>query len=344
VIDAQRAGLKVRAVAHPFVLGGRKFPIGTALVRSSDNPTGLGTKLGAIAARHGAEAVPVDSGWVQEGASLGSEHVRFLKPARVVLAWDAPASSLSAGAARYVLERRYGQPVTAVRTSSLRRIEWQRYDVLVLPSGSYSDALGGDTLARLKDWVRQGGTLVTLGEASRWAARSSVGLLETTTELRDGSPETDPKEEGKEEGKDEKKAAPRDPKAPFDFDKAIQPERDRPEEVPGSLLRVELDPEHWLSAGSDGEIQAVVDGQRVFSPIKLDKGRNVGVYAARETLVSSGLVWDESAQLLARKAYLIEQPLGQGKVVAFAEDPNFRAFSEATQLLFINAVLFGPAS
>jgi hypothetical protein len=235
--------------------------------------------------------------------------------------------------------------VRAVRTSSLRRVDWQRFDVLVLPSGSYSDAIRGDTLARIKDWIRQGGTLVTLGDASRWAVRSSVGLLDTTTELRDGRPETDAKDEDEEKDeKGEKKAPPRDPKEPFDFEKAIQPERDRPEEVPGSLLRVELDPEHWLSAGSDGEIQAVVVGQRVFSPIKLDKGRNVGIYAAREKLVSSGLVWDESAQLLARKANLIEQPFGRGKVVAFAEDPNFRAFSEATQLLFINAVLFGPAS
>ena len=30
-------------------------------------------------------------------------------------------------------------------------------------------------------------------------------------------------------------------------------------------------------------------------------------------------------------------------VSAFAEDPNYRAFSEATMLLFMNAVLLGPA-
>jgi hypothetical protein len=28
--------------------------------------------------------------------------------------------------------------------------------------------------------------------------------------------------------------------------------------------------------------------------------------------------------------------------VAFAEDPNYRAFTEATELLFMNAVLLGP--
>ena len=39
----------------------------------------------------------------------------------------------------------------------------------------------------------------------------------------------------------------------------------------------------------------------------------------------------------------MHQPLGQGHVIAFAEDPNYRAFTEATALLFINAVLLGPA-
>jgi hypothetical protein len=109
------------------------------------------------------------------------------------------------------------------------------------------------------------------------------------------------------------------------------------------LLRVSLDPEHWLSAGTDGEIQAMVEGDRVFTPIRLDKGRNVGVYAPKDKLLAGGLVWPEAQDQLAQKAFLIHQRSGDGHVIAFAEDPNFRAFSEATQLLFINAVLLGPA-
>ena len=34
--------------------------------------------------------------------------------------------------------------------------------------------------------------------------------------------------------------------------------------------------------------------------------------------------------------------VGQGQLVAFAEDPNYPAYPEATQLLFMNAVLLGP--
>jgi hypothetical protein len=37
----------------------------------------------------------------------------------------------------------------------------------------------------------------------------------------------------------------------------------------------------------------------------------------------------------------MHEPLGRGHVIAFAEDPNYRAYAEATQLLFINAVLLG---
>jgi hypothetical protein len=33
--------------------------------------------------------------------------------------------------------------------------------------------------------------------------------------------------------------------------------------------------------------------------------------------------------------------MGRGQLIAFAEDPNYRAYAEATQLLFINAVLLG---
>jgi hypothetical protein len=38
----------------------------------------------------------------------------------------------------------------------------------------------------------------------------------------------------------------------------------------------------------------------------------------------------------------MHEPRGSGQVIAFAEDPNYRAYTEATMLLFINAVVLGP--
>lgn len=336
VIEALQGGLRARFLNSPFTIGGRRFDRGTAFFRLSENGpelpdlNALKTRLGAIAAKHGAEVVKLDGAFTSGGSSLGSNQVVTLKVPRVLLAWDAPASSLSAGWARFVLERRYGQAVTAVRTNSLGRVDLRRYDVLILPAGNYAAALGADGVRRIKDWIGLGGTLITLGEASRWAAREATALLDTRTELRDGSPESD---------------SPRPPAAnrPAEYDQAIQPLREQPELIPGAILRVKLDEEHWLSAGTDGQIQALVEGTRVFSPIKLDRGRNIGVYAKKDNLLASGFAWPEALSLLQQKAFLIYQPLGQGHIIAFAEDPNYRAYAEATELLFINAVLLGTA-
>jgi hypothetical protein len=172
--DALRQGLRVHHVGGAFTLNGRPYPIGTALFRVAGNPSDLHAKLTALATRHGAEIVPIDSTYVESGTSLGSSDVAFLRPPRVLLAWDTPTSSLSAGWTRYVLERRFGQPVTAVRTNSLARANLADFDVVVLPSGGYGGAINEAVLNRLKDWLRAGGTLITLAEATRWATGSTV--------------------------------------------------------------------------------------------------------------------------------------------------------------------------
>jgi hypothetical protein len=341
VVEALQGGVKVRVAEGETTLGPHTFPAGTAIVRRGENAEDVRETLGRIAARHHARAVAVDSGYPEAGVSLGSLKVRPLRRPRVLLAWDTPTSSLSAGWARWVLERRYGQKVSVVRVSSLGRAELDRFDVLVLPSGRYANAVGEQSVGRLRSWIRSGGTLVALAEAARWLTTEDVGLLATTTQLRSGCPDEGPPEEKKESRSSGTCGVEED--EPYDLATAILPERERPEAVPGALLRVQLDAEHWLAAGTDGEIQAIVDGRRVFSPLKLDKGRNVGVYASKEDVVASGLVWDDARELLAQKAFLMHQPLGQGHVVAFAEDPNHRGYAEATELLFMNAVLLGPA-
>ena len=338
-VEALQQGLRMQSVGGAFTLGGRRYPIGTAVIRVAENPPTLHATLSALATKHAAEVVPVDTTYVETGTSLGSNDIAYLKTPKVLMAWDAPASSLSAGWTRYVLERRFGQPVTVVRTASLGRVPFHEYDVLVLASGNYGSQIGEAVLNRIKDWLRAGGTLVTLAEASRWATGSSVGLLDTKTLLKDGRPDVPPAagESGRGGGAGAGSAT-----TPFDFDKAIQPDRERPASQPGAILRVTLDTDHWLSAGHDGEIQAMIEGDRVFAPIKLNSGRNVGVYGIKDKLMASGLIWPENQDLLVQKAYLIHQPFGQGHVVAFAEDANYRGFAEATMLLFMNAVLLGP--
>ncbi|MFW6206345.1 MAG: hypothetical protein ACOC5J_00255, partial [Gemmatimonadota bacterium] len=308
--------------------GDREYGVGTAIVRTAENGPELRRRLAAIAAAHGAEVVPIDDSYVQEGMSLGANRVSGLREPRVILVYDAPGGVYSTGWARYVLERRYGQRVHAVRAASLGRASLEEFDVVVFPSGDYSEVVGDGLLDRLRQWMRSGGTLVTLAESTRWATRA--GLLDTVAERRGG----------RAEGEEPPDADT--PEQPIDYLEAIVPPDEAPESVPGAILRVLLDTDHWLAAGTDGEIGALVQGSRVFRPVTLDTGANVGRYGELDELVLSGVVWEEARPQLAGKAFLIHQPVGRGQLVAFAEDPNYRAYTEATQLLFVNAVLLGP--
>jgi Zinc carboxypeptidase len=349
--DALAQGIRMHSVGGAFDLNGRRYPIGTAVIRNAGNPADLQARLAALSARHGAEVVPIDTTFVERGISLGSNEARFLKAPRVLLAWDAPTQSLSAGWTRYTLERRFGQRVTTVRVSSLARADFSDFDVIVLPSGNYAGAINDALLARLKDWLRSGGTLITLAEATRWATGENVGLLDTKPLLKNGNLDAPGDKPAPGMGKPTTGATGASgakddaskPAAPFDYDAAIQPDRERPDAQPGAILRVVVDTDHWLSAGQDEESQAMIEGNRVFAPLRLSSGRNVGRYAAKDRLIASGLIWPENQDLLIEKAFLMHQPAGQGHVIAFAEDANYRAFSEATMLLFMNAVLLGPA-
>ncbi len=136
--DAMRQGIRIRSIGGAFTHTGRRYPIGTAFIRNSENQADLTAKLSALIVKHGAELVPIDSTWVDDGTSLGSNEVAPLKTPRVLQVWDTPTQSLSAGWMRYALERRFGVSPTVVRASTLARAQINEYDVIVMPSGNYS--------------------------------------------------------------------------------------------------------------------------------------------------------------------------------------------------------------
>jgi hypothetical protein len=328
VAEALRNGIRVRAAGAEFTLGGREYAVGTAIVRTAENGADLQQRLGQIASAHGAEVIPIDDSYVEEGASLGSNSVRALRPPRVLLVYDSPGQTNSVGFARYVLEQRYAQPTVAVRASSLGRANLADYDVIVFPSGNYSNVVNSGMVEELRNWMSNGGTMITMAASTAWAIRAE--LLSTTAERRGGRAVGDDPPSNET------------PDQPIEYLDEIVPEDEGPESVPGAILRTLLDTEHWLASGTDGEIGVLVQGNRVFTPMTLDNGTNVGRYAELDDLVLSGIVWDEARPQLANKAFLMYESYGSGQIVAFAEDPNYRAYTEATELLFMNAVLLGP--
>lgn len=354
-----RGGARVKCIDEPFTIGEQRFPAGSFVVRVLAQPEplrdGLHARITELARRHGVTPHCADSSWVDDGPNFGTGTGQLLRAPRLAMAWDDGVGTYSAGWLRYLLEQRYGLPVTAVRTADLTRLDLDRYTVLLLPSGRYGDVLGGGAVRAIKGFVQRGGVLVTLGSATDWLADEAVGLLASRSESRsadgrkpadadpagdDAKGEAQPGDDAPREGTE--KGTDKGADEPFVYRDAIRPDDEPPPSTPGAILRAVVDATHWLGFGYDGDANVVHDGRRILTPVKLDRGTNVVRYAPREQLLLAGFAWPESLDQLPDKAYLVHQPHGRGHVVAFAEDPNVRAFADGLNLLLLNAVLLTP--
>ena len=339
-----RSSVRVHQADKEFKLEGKTYPRGSLIIKVKDNPANLFEILKAVSQKESLEIYATNTSWVEEGVNFGSTEVNYLKKPKIAMAYNTPVSSNSVGWTRFLLERAYEYPVTVIHTNQLRGADLSKYNVLILPDawGGYGDQVGEAGVRKLKDWVQQGGTLIAYGSATQWLTEEKIGLLATTRELRGGKPDKPEKKEGEEKEKTAKETKP-DLTKPFDPEKETLPDKELPPAAPGVILRITLDPEHWLAFGYDGGTNVMVDSRNIFTPIKIDKGRNVGLFMPEEQVVLSGFLWDDSKKQIANKAYLMHQPHGMGHVVAFAEDPNTRAFVDGTNLLFMNAIFFGPS-
>jgi hypothetical protein len=341
-------------------------------VKVKDNAADVADKVERLAKSSGAEVYATDTGWVDEGVNFGSNRVFAVPRANVALAWDRPTNTASAGAARFILERQFGYPVSVVRTDQLARGDLSQFQVIILPDvgggpgggDTYDTIFGANGARRLNDWVQAGGTLIGLGSgAVAYLADPRTGLLAISQEnvVRESAPAAAAPTGGGRggtapaataTGTTAPVAAPAAPAARVpgklltsdqDFDKAIQPDAELPDSLQGVLVRAKVDPEQWVTAGLPDTIYVMASGRAIFTPIKLDKGFNAAYFAGPEQLLASGFMWEPNRKQLAYKPFVVVQRNGRGNVVGFTEDPNFRGYMDGLNMLFVNAVFRGAA-
>jgi hypothetical protein len=335
---ALRAGLAVKSSDLAFTLGGRRYPAGTLIVDVADNPADLHAQLVAMVAATRAEVVAVDDSWVTDGPNFGSRHVVGMPAPKVAIAWDEPTGSNSAGNLRFVLERQFDYPVTAIRVSDLAGADLSRYQVLILPDsygGGYAGALGKGGLEALRDWVSKGGVLITLARATRLLVDSDLGLLDTRREYALQDKETAKAEEGSR--------APGLAMTPEDYPAAIEAQDDEPAYFGGAILRAEVEPDHFLGAGVSPRLHVLAGYSDTYRPLRLDDGVNVVRFAAAEELVASGHLWESSKRQLALKPAVMARSVGRGQVIGFTQDPTVRAYQDGLNVLLANAIFRAAA-
>ena len=354
---ALRDGLRVLSADRTFTQNGRRFPAGTLIFMVKENGPAIHETMQKLTESSGAEVVATDSSWVDEGPDFGSSHVVSLKRPTVLIAWDRPTNSGSAGQARWVLEREFGYPTTVIRTAQLAGADLSKFQVIILPEGNYNADLGANGARRLRDWVQTGGTLIGIGSAVSYMSANSMLAIaqENTPGSGSGTPAggrggrgapaatatTAPAGEGR--GGASERVPGKLYATESDYEKAIQPETQAPWPAHGFLAKAKVDPESWITAGVPETVYALVSGSTIYTPIKEDRGTNAVIYAGPETVLASGYSWEEFRKQLAFKPLVITQRDGRGNEIGFTADPNYRGYMEGLNLLFINAVFRGPA-
>jgi hypothetical protein len=225
--------------------------------------------------------------------------------------------SMDEGWTRWVVEKEFGHTYStledaAVRAGNLRA----KYNVILIPDQSpralleghrkgtmpeeLTGGLGEEGVRALREFVEQGGTLITLNQASLFAVEQlKLPVRDVTAGLK---------------------------RTEF--------------YAPGSILRTVLDTSHPIARGMSQESVAWFEDSPVFEmvsdPVALQRVRVIARYPQSGNPLLSG--WLLGEDKLRGKAALVEVGLGRGRVYLFGFRPQYRAQSLATYPLLYNAI------
>jgi hypothetical protein len=287
----------------------------------------------------------INSGYPEEGdTGIGAESVVPLRAPRIAVIADDMVDQTSFGSIWWTFDR-YGIKFTPIAAG--RSLD--DYNVLILPNGSsggYARTFGSGGISRLKAFAQRGGTIITVGGASVFAAQKDTGFTSAKIVGSDDGSDKDRKKN--DDDKDAEPAASPTPESSVPLPAVTSPSADGnkvPVYLPGSIMRATVDRTVPLNYGiRQSEIPVILSGNDFFT--YSEEGTNAVVFKKdrRLPLTISGFVWEGNTEkLLDGTAYVIDEPTGRGHVVLFAEEPFFRGIFRSATKPFINSVIFNGA-
>lgn len=313
-------------VAHgDLAFGEQTHPRGSIVILKGNNPD-VDQVLPAIVRETGVSLVPLDSGWIG-GTTFGSEKIRFVREPKIALIGGPGTGSTSYGMLWHTLDVDTPVPHTTISLDALGSVDLQKYNVIVLPDGNYTDRIRKREVEKLKVWLNAGGTLVAVKGASAFLRHKDVAI----SKVKPWEPPKSGKSGEAEAG---------DP-ASEESQADTPDQRYHDFRVPGSAFKTTMNERSYLTYGVPRAPAVLIEGSAAHLPVS-HRVDNIVTVAQEEPLVS-GVAWPESIERIAGSAYLIAEPVGRGSVITFADEPHFRLFWRGTLPLFLNAVLYSPS-
>jgi hypothetical protein len=330
-----KAGEEVRRLQTPFVVDGASHPPGFFFVTRKPSTLPLLEKT----------AAELGTRFVGSPKAPGPEAMT-LKPVRIGL-WDRYGGSMPSGWTRWLLEQ-FEFPFRVVYPPELDKGDLRsEFDVLIFVDGAIpgrsgagrqgpADA-GGDqpperggttvdeqsipteyrgrrgsvtvrtTVPKLRKFLEDGGTILTIGSSTSLAYHLGLPLANQLTTVDD-------------EGNDR----------PLPREKYY---------VPGSVLRVRVDPATPLTWGLPGQVDVMCSNSPVFRLLRGAEGKGVRRLAwfDSKTPLRSGWAWGQ--EYLENGVAIAEAKVGKGTLVLFGPEILFRGQPHGSFKFLFNGIV-----
>ncbi len=320
--DLQKNGIIVATAFKPFTAKTNKgtidFNYGTALIRVSQQSKTSDEIYTIISKAQDRFNVPVyatQTGFSIKGIDLGSRNFQKIDTPKALLIIGNGTNSYEAGEVWHLLDTRVHMPITKLLMDNFQFVNLNDYNTLVMVSGNYN-RLSDNEITRIKNWVSQGNTLITIGSATSWAINKKVATEKLIKKEEDSTKIV--------ERKNYVDARPNNGK----------------NRLGGAIFKVDLDLTHPLGFGYNYRDLPVYKNNNVWLAPSKNEYNTVAKYTEDPHI--DGFISSENLDdFLKPSASLVVSPKGQGRIVLFADNPNFRGSWYGTNKLFLNALFFG---
>lgn len=254
----------------------------------------------------------VKTGMVSEGVSLGSRSTSLAVAPKAMMLVGEGIRSYDAGELWHHFDQVLEIAVPMVDVDDFSRADLRRYNVIIMPNGNYNSI--NNSANKLKDWVREGGTLIALGNAINWLNGKEIINVKTVTSDSD------------------QKTGEHQPYSEME-------EQSGALYTGGMIAKINIDNTHPLFYGYGRDVSySFRRGNDYF-----DAKDFIYSAPARYTMdpVASGYLHPSHIPKLAKSAAVFTNRTGRGKVIAIADNPVFRGYWWGGSKLLANAIFFG---
>jgi len=323
IAELLRRNLIVKVSSKPFTfIGGtekdaenHKFGYGTILVQTQNQPLNKDELYQLVASL--AEECGVDvyssSTALMKDYDLGTPYFTPLTMPKVAVITGSGMGVPESGEAWMLLGQRFNIPPTMIDYATLASVDLSKYNVIIMADGSPTRTIPESSVNKVKNWVSGGGLLIASGSAYTWTNKVKLTDIKTVS-----SP-----------------SAAQSGYRSY----ASRSESSAGSSVSGVILNCRLDKTHPLAWGYEQDKIAVFrTGSLAFEKPKSSYNTPLS-YLNSPYL--SGCISSKNLDKISGTPAVVIHSEGKGKVIAFADDLNFRMYWYGTSKIYINAVLFG---